>query len=77
MPGARPGVDVTGLARVMDSFFWNLLAQASRFHESELNRWLDSATHLIYHALFTDPPSAGGAQGQARGESKQTTSELR
>ena len=21
----------------------------------ELNDWIDSATHLIYHALFTDP----------------------
>ncbi len=58
MPGARPGVDIPGLARVMDSFFWNLLAQASRFPEPELNRWIDSATHLIYHALFTDPASS-------------------
>jgi AcrR family transcriptional regulator len=57
MPGARPGVDVGGLARVMDSFFWNLLAQASRLPESELARWIDSATHLIYHALFSDPPA--------------------
>ena len=55
-PNARPGVDIPGLARVVDSFFWNLLAQACRFPESELNRWIDSATHLIYHALFTDPP---------------------
>ncbi|MGA7413086.1 MAG: helix-turn-helix domain-containing protein [Bryobacteraceae bacterium] len=59
MPGARSGVDIAGLARVIDSFFWNLLAQACRFPESELNRWIDSATHLIYHALFTDSPSGG------------------
>jgi AcrR family transcriptional regulator len=54
LPGARPGVDVPPLARVMDSFFWGLLAQAVQMPEPELNQWLDSATHLIYHALFTD-----------------------
>jgi AcrR family transcriptional regulator len=56
LPGARPGVDVAGLARVMDSFFWSLLAQAVRMPEVELNQWIDSATHLIYHAMFTDAP---------------------
>lgn len=55
-PGARQGVDVPGLARVMDSFFWSLLAQAVRLPQMELNQWIDSATHLIYHAMFTDPP---------------------
>lgn len=53
-PGARRGVDVPGLARAMDSFFWNLLGQAAGLSEVELNRWIDAATHLIYHALFTD-----------------------
>jgi AcrR family transcriptional regulator len=56
LPGARPGVDIPGLARVMDSFFWSLLAQAVRMPRMELNQWIDSATHLIYHAMFTDPP---------------------
>jgi AcrR family transcriptional regulator len=56
LPGARKGVDVPGLARVMDSFFWSLLAQAGRFSKAELDQRIDSATHLIYHALFTDPP---------------------
>ena len=56
LPGARPGVDVPVLARTMDSFFWNLLAQAAQMHEVELNQWLDGATHLIYHALFLDAP---------------------
>ena len=55
LPGARQGVDVPGLARVMDSFFWSLLAQAGRFSKVELDQRIDSATHLIYHALFTDP----------------------
>jgi hypothetical protein len=40
----------------MDSFFWSLLAQAARMPEVELNRWIDSATHLIYHAMFVDLP---------------------
>jgi AcrR family transcriptional regulator len=54
LPGARPGVDIPALARAMDSFFWNLLAQAVRLPRVELNQWIDSATHLIYHALFLD-----------------------
>jgi AcrR family transcriptional regulator len=56
LPGARPEVDIPGMARVMDSFFWSLLAQAVRLPRMELNQWIDSATHLIYHAIFTDPP---------------------
>lgn len=53
-PGARTGVDIAALARVMDSFFWNLLGQALRLSKAELNQWIDAATHLIYHALFRD-----------------------
>ena len=53
-PGARAEVDIAALARVMDSFFWNLLAQALRLSKLELNQWIDAATHLIYHALFVD-----------------------
>lgn len=75
LPGARGGVDLPALAEVMDSFFWNLLAQAASLNvkpteppavpaepvapTANLNRWIDSSTHLIYHALFTDPPPAG------------------
>jgi AcrR family transcriptional regulator len=62
LPGARPGVDVPGLARVMDSFFWSLLAQAVRMPAVELNQWIDSATHLIYHAMFFDPPKSRGTK---------------
>ena len=54
LPQARKGVDVPALARVMDSFFWSLLAQAVRMRHAQLEQWLDSATHLIFHALFTD-----------------------
>jgi len=56
LPGARTGVDMAALARVMDSFFWNLLAQALRLSKTELDQWIDAATHLIYHALFADLP---------------------
>jgi AcrR family transcriptional regulator len=59
LPGARQGVDVRGLAQVMDSFFWSLLAQAGRLSKVELDQRIDSATHLIYHALFTDPLRKG------------------
>jgi AcrR family transcriptional regulator len=54
LPGARQRVDLPGLARAMDSFFWSLLAQAGHMPKPELNRWIETSTHLIYHALFTD-----------------------
>ncbi len=67
MPGARKGVDLLGLARVMDVFFWSLLAQAPRLGAEELRRWIDTATHLIDHGLFVDGSaglkSGNGAEG--------------
>jgi hypothetical protein len=57
LPGARQEVDVLGLARAMDAFFWSLLAQAGRLPKTELEQRIDSATQLIYHAMFTDSPS--------------------
>jgi hypothetical protein len=59
LSGARSGVEIGALARVMDSFFWNLLAQALRLSRTELNQWIDAATHLIYHALFRDAHTKG------------------
>jgi AcrR family transcriptional regulator len=56
LPGARAGVDLQALARVMDIFFWSLLGEALRLPRIELHRWLDSATHLVFHALFVDKP---------------------
>ncbi|MFY9729950.1 MAG: TetR/AcrR family transcriptional regulator [Candidatus Acidiferrales bacterium] len=56
LPGARKGVDLAGLARGMDSLFWSLLGQAVRMPKPELERWVESCTHLIYHALFMDSP---------------------
>jgi AcrR family transcriptional regulator len=55
LPGARGGVDIPALAHAMDTFFWALLAQAGRLRKAELRRQIESAIHLIYHALFTDP----------------------
>lgn len=54
LPGARAEVDIPGLARVVDSFFWSLLAQDVRMPKVELKDWTEAATHLIYHALFRD-----------------------
>ena len=51
-PNARPNVDLASLAQVMDSFFWSLLAQAGQMKKSELNRWIHSSAHLIYHAII-------------------------
>ncbi len=56
LPGARSSVNIVALAQAMDTFFWSLLAQAVRTPRAELNNSIDSATHLIYHALFVDPP---------------------
>ncbi|HEY6972305.1 MAG TPA: helix-turn-helix domain-containing protein [Candidatus Angelobacter sp.] len=53
-PGARSNVDISALAKVMDSFFWGLLGQAAGMRKAELKQWIDAATHLIYHALFED-----------------------
>jgi AcrR family transcriptional regulator len=53
-PGARPGIDLEALARVVDRFFWSLLAEALRLRDTELDEWLDASTHLIVHALFVD-----------------------
>ena len=58
LPGARPGVDVDGLARAMDTFFWSLLGEAVRLPKADLDRWVDSSVHLIYHALFVDTPNS-------------------
>jgi hypothetical protein len=55
LPGARSGVDISGLSRAMDSFFWDLLSHAKRLSKPQLNSRIDAATHLIYHALFKDP----------------------
>ncbi len=60
LPGARQNVDIPDLARAMNAFFWSLLAQAARLPKAELNQWIDSATHLIYHAMFTDPLRKSG-----------------
>jgi AcrR family transcriptional regulator len=57
LPGARPDIDVPSLGKMIDGFFWSLLAQAVRMRRAEVDDWLDSATYLIYHALFTDRPA--------------------
>ena len=56
LPNARPEVEIAALARVMDTFFWSLLGQALGLSRAELNQCIDSATHLMYHAMFSDAP---------------------
>jgi AcrR family transcriptional regulator len=53
-PGARRDVDPGELAEVLDGFFWTLLGRAGHMRGAELKRAIDSTTHLVYHALFTD-----------------------
>jgi AcrR family transcriptional regulator len=55
LPGARDGVDVNGLASAMDSFFWDLLSQATQMSKARLQQRIEVSTHLIYHAFFKDP----------------------
>jgi AcrR family transcriptional regulator len=56
IPGARPNADIPNLARAMDTFFWSLLTQALSLPKRRLRQQLSAATHLIYHALFSDRP---------------------
>jgi AcrR family transcriptional regulator len=62
LPGARHGVDIASLARAMDSFFWSLLGRAVHMPRMELDQWINSSTHLIYHAMFADPPQKATAK---------------
>ncbi len=60
LPGTRRGLDTSSLAKAVDAFFWTLLSQSGRLTKGQLNQQLEAATHLIYHALFTDRPKAKG-----------------
>lgn len=66
LPSARHGVDIPGLARAMDSFFWNLLGRAANLSSAELDQWIDAATHLIYHALILDPPKIANRKPRSK-----------
>jgi len=59
LPGTRKRVDTTALARVMDGFFWSLLVRALHVQKVELNEWIETSTHLIYHAMFRDATPGG------------------
>jgi len=52
LPGARRGVDLEGLAVVLDSLFWDFLAKASQMSPAGRARWLAAIVHLMYHAIF-------------------------
>lgn len=55
IPGARRGVDLPGLGRVLDTLFWSFLAQAVHLPKVDVSRWVDGASHIVYHAMFDDP----------------------
>ncbi|HUC42208.1 MAG TPA: helix-turn-helix domain-containing protein [Candidatus Micrarchaeaceae archaeon] len=65
LPGARREADIPALARAMDTYFWTLLAQASLLSRRELEGSVGAATHLIFHALFTDEAEAGARDSLA------------
>jgi len=54
IPEARPGVDIHGLALVMDTFFWSFLSDAAKLSKAQLGQRIDAAAHLIHHGLFCD-----------------------
>jgi AcrR family transcriptional regulator len=51
---ARAAIDLQGLADILDGLFWSLMAAALQMPARERNRRLETATHLIYHAMFVD-----------------------
>ena len=51
-PGSRKNVDIPTLARALDCFFWALLGRVTRMSRVERERWVDTATDLVYHAMF-------------------------
>ena len=53
-PRARSSMDLRSLADVLDGFFWSLMAAAVQMPVRERRRRLETATHLIYHAMFVD-----------------------
>lgn len=57
VPGARRGVNLPALARVLDTLFWSFLSESLHLGTTEVRQWVSSATHLVYHALFTQQSS--------------------
>jgi AcrR family transcriptional regulator len=56
--GRRRNVDIAALARTMDALFWSFLVRAVHMRKTDLDEWVDSSTHLIFHALFKDRPGS-------------------
>ncbi len=53
LPGSRSDLDVTALAWVVVMTFWKLAGRVSEEREDVVQ----ALTHLVYHALFLDPPA--------------------
>ena len=54
LPGARKGVDVEGLASVIDTLLWALIGGALRLPKIDLDRWLDNTADIVFRTLFLD-----------------------
>jgi AcrR family transcriptional regulator len=54
LPRARRDIDVEETARLLDSVLWDLLSQAARRRDPNLDRTVDATVRLIYHTLFFD-----------------------
>ena len=65
-PLARASIDLRSLADVLDGFFWSLMAAAVQMPARERSRRLETATQLIYHAMFVDsaPPAPARRGGR-------------
>jgi hypothetical protein len=43
------------LAMLLEALFWRQLTLAAmQTSDLERERWIDTATHVMYHAIFTD-----------------------
>ena len=51
-PTARPNVDLSRFAHMMDRHFWSLLARGGRLSCREMNREVRLAADVIHHYLF-------------------------
>jgi AcrR family transcriptional regulator len=62
LPGSREKLDIKPLARLLDSFFWAIIAESPTLSRHQLTKAVGGTTHLIYHAMFVDRPAKSGSK---------------
>lgn len=77
LPGSRKGLDVKALARLLDGFFWSLIAESTTMTRRELSEAARSTTHLIYHAMFVDRVAEKQPRTRERARNRKTLSPAR